>query len=207
MFPEGIKSLISDQLAKLLLSETVKDKYFFSSSAHQNLGRYEFFFNAFKALSFNGIEGDYAEFGSCGAYTIALAHRAARQHKHRAKLWAFDSFQGLPKWEGNEDEHPAWREGSMKTTLDEFHKKCALKGIPREEYETVPGFYNESLPVMPADADPHDIALAYIDCDLYSSTKVVLEFLEPRLKHGMIIGLDDYFCYSSTQVSGKGKPY
>ena len=49
---------------------------------------------------------------------------------------------------------------------------------------------------------PNDISLAYIDCDLYSSTKDVLDFLVPRLKHGMIIAFDDYFMYSDKQLSG-----
>jgi hypothetical protein len=56
---------------------------------------------------------------------------------------------------------------------------------------------------MADDDAPINIALAYIDCDLYSSTKVVLQFLMPRLKHGMIIAFDDYFCWSTTQISGE----
>ena len=35
--------------------------------------------------------------------------------------------------------------------------------------------------------------------------KPSLEFLMPRLKHGMIIAFDDYYCWSSTQVSGERK--
>jgi hypothetical protein len=31
----------------------------------------------------------------------------------------------------------------------------------------------------------------------------VLEFLLPRLKNGMIIAFDDYFCWSATQLSGE----
>ena len=42
---------------------------------------------------------------------------------------------------------------------------------------------------------PANIALAFIDCDMYSSTRSVLGFLMPRLKHGMIIAFDDYFCW------------
>ena len=52
---------------------------------------------------------------------------------------------------------------------------------------------------------PTDIALAYIDCDLYSSTMPVLEFLLPRLKNGMIIAFDDYFCWSATQLSERAQ--
>jgi hypothetical protein len=43
----------------------------------------------------------------------------------------------------------------------------------------------------------------YIDCDLYSSTKTVMAFLGSRLKHGMIVALDDYYCYSATGISGE----
>src|SRR5437660_906115 len=58
----------------------------------ERLCRQEFLFNAFKALSFNGIDGDYAEFGSSGGMTFGLAYLEARRHGHPAKLWAFDSF-------------------------------------------------------------------------------------------------------------------
>jgi len=135
--------------------------------------------------------------------TFSLAHRQARRHGHGAKLWAFDSFQGLPKQNRAEDEHPLWRQGAMNTPECKFHALCALRGIPRDEYHTVPGFYDETLPPLGATGAPTDIALAYIDCDLYSSTMSVLEFLLPRLKNGMIIAFDDYFCWSANQLSGE----
>ena len=50
---------------------------------------------------------------------------------------------------------------------------------------------------------PVNIALAYLDCDLYSSTCEVLKFLLPRLKHGMIVAFDDYFCWSAERPSGE----
>jgi len=132
-----------------------------------------------------------------------LAYREARRHGHKAKLWAFDSFQGLPPAAEAKDAHPVWVEGTMGTSLDRFHAICAANHIPRDAYVTVPGFYDKTLTVKaPADA-PQNIALAYIDCDLYSSTKTVLAFLKPRLKHGMILAFDDYFCWSATQISGE----
>lgn len=165
-------------------------------------GRQEFFYNAFRALSFNGIDGDYAEFGCCGGKTFALAYHEATRHKHKAKLWAFDSFEGLPAPKEEKDSHPKWVEKKLSTPLDKFHKLCASQGVPRYAYTVVPGFYDKTLPAMTDDA-PKNIALAYIDCDLYSSTKEVLQFLIPRLKHGMIIAFDDYFCWSATQISGE----
>ena len=55
---------------------------------------------------------------------------------------------------------------------------------------------------MKGDVPPTNIALAYIDCDMYSSTKTVLEFLLPRLKHGRTLAFDDYFCWADDRVSG-----
>lgn len=163
----------------------------------------QFFWWAFKALTFNQIDGDYVEFGSHGGVTFRLAYNQINQRRFQRHMWAFDSFQGLPEWTSPKDEHPIWRKGAMATSENEFHDICHSHGIPRERYTVVPGFYDETLPAMPADSMPTNIALAYIDCDLFSSTKTVLEFLEPRLKHGMILAFDDYFCWSATQISGE----
>ena len=166
-------------------------------------GRQEFFYNAFRALYFNGIDGDYAEFGCYGGKTFALAYHEAIRHRHKAKFWAFDSFEGLPAPKVAKDMHPKWEEKKLATPLDKFHKICASQGIPRDVYTVVPGFYDKTLSAMKDEDEPTNIALAYVDCDLYSSTKDVLKFLTPRLKHGMIVAFDDYYCWSSTQLSGE----
>jgi len=162
-----------------------------------------FFHHAFKALAFNGISGDYAEFGCHGGMTFELAYRESRRQHQHVKLWAFDSFAGLPPTADAADEHPFWRPGTLATPLEQFHQTCADHGIPRTAYATVAGFYADTLPALDPQSAPTDIALAYIDCDLYSSTREVLAFLLPRLKHGMIIAFDDYFCWSATQPAGE----
>lgn len=162
-----------------------------------------FFWNAFKALTYNRIEGDYVEFGSHGGITFRLAFDQIRQRGMARHMWAFDSFRGLPPQSGPKDEHPVWQSGAMATTEGDFHMICQSHGISREQYTTVCGFYDDTLPSLGPQSAPQNIALAYIDCDLYSSTKAVLAFLEPRLKHGMILAFDDYFCWSSTQISGE----
>jgi O-methyltransferase len=165
--------------------------------------REDFFFDAFQALSFNGIKGDYCEFGSHGCVTFRLAYQQSRRLGHRATLWAFDSFAGFPASTDVKDDHPKWRKGGMSFSLDQFKSACVLAGIPDTEYHVVPGFYETSLAAVGRDGGPQDICLAYIDCDMYSSTTAVLDFLAPRLKHGMIIAFDDYYCWSATQPSGE----
>lgn len=176
--------------------------------------RREFFRRAFVALGFNQIDGDYAEFGCDSGRTFNLAYQESRKasrhlagifhaFKEDRLLWALDSFCGLPPKRVPEDEHPAWIERTLVTEVEEFHRICARNNIPRPAYEVVDGFYDVTLTEEVSTRKlPDNIALAYVDCDMYSSVRVVLEFLLPRLKHGMIIALDDYYVYSSTQVSG-----
>jgi len=119
-------------------------------------------------------------------------------------LWAFDSFCGLPPQSLPEDQHPQWVEGRMRTSQEEFREICRRKGIPEAEYRIVAGFYENTLTSQAAVGDlPDAVSLAYIDCDLYSSTKVVLDFLATRIRHGTIIAFDDYFCFSAAALAGE----
>ena len=181
----------------------ITNEFVFNEGIRERRSRQAFFYDAFKALSFNGMDGDYAEFGCWGGMTFALAFHEARRHGYTMRSWAFDSFAGLPAPTGQKDDHPVWKVAALSTSLAVFYELCDANKLPREAYETVPGFYNETLVETNAAHLPGNIALAYIDCDLYSSTKTVLEFLMPRLKHGMIIAFDDYFCWSKTQLSGE----
>jgi hypothetical protein len=174
---------------------------------HELARRKEFLWSAFTALRFNGITGDYAEFGCCGANTFCMAYKIAKAHRLHGTIgpihfWAFDSFQGFPARDSEADEHPVWNAGEMALPLEQFHAICRFRGVPRHAYTAVPGFYSATLKES-GEPRPEKIALAYIDCDMYSSTRDVLDFLMPRLQHGMIIAFDDYFCYSSDRISGE----
>ena len=166
-------------------------------------GATTFFRDAFVSLWVNGISGDYVEFGSWGAATLRVAYEESRDAHVPRHLWAFDSFEGLPPATDARDEHPGWSSGGPgQGGVEEFHKACAAQGIPRDAYTAVAGYYEDSLPAIGAGA-PTDIALAYVDCNMYSSTVSVLRFLAPRLKHGMILAFDDYFCWSPENVSAE----
>jgi hypothetical protein len=171
----------------------------------QLTGCASFFFDAFVSFMVNGISGDYVEFGSWGGNTFKVAYEEMRKAGQDRHMWAFDSFEGLPPAADDRDHHPGWRPGADigQGGVDEFHRACAEHGIPRDAYTAVAGYYDDSLPPLGDAGAPADIALAYIDCNMYSSTVSVLRFLSPRLKHGMLIAFDDYFCWSPTRVSGE----
>ncbi len=87
--------------------------------------------------------------------------------------------------------------------LEQFRKICASNHITSGRYTAIKGFYSESLGKFPYPNPPSKIALAYVDCDMYSSTMDVLSFLEPRLRHGMMIAFDDFFNFSATERAGE----
>ncbi len=176
--------------------------FLLSGSYQERFPRQLFFNNAFKALSFNEISGDYVEFGCNGATTFRMAFCESRRHGHVRKLWAYDSFQGLPDQRSVKDSHPKWKQGTMSMDQAKFEAICQASGMTEADYFVVPGFYEDTLTNKELPA-PDDICLAYIDCDLYSSTMTALEFLMPRLKHGMIIAFDDYYCWSEQSIAGE----
>jgi hypothetical protein len=195
--PESVQS--AARLARLEWARTRRDHQYFELS-----DRREFFRKAFVALAFNGIDGDYAEFGCWSGNTFSMAFHESRRAGLSCKLWAFDSFQGLPASSIPEDRHPRWTANAMCMNLEEFHSTAKRRGIPRSVYEVIPGYYDTTLTSGTQNGNmPARISLAYIDCDMYSSTMSVLRFLLPALQNGMIIAFDDYFCYAKDGISGE----
>jgi O-methyltransferase len=197
--PEIIKAPVYKTLTRLWPNDFSRAVELDRSSSR------EFMRKAFTLLRTNQIEGDYAEFG-CGRGSFIPAYQESRKIKFNCTMWAFDSFRGLPAPSGAEDEHPHWIEGAYKTTVEDFKGFCKRAGISDSEYRIVEGFYEETLkPKQTPGAEklPDSIAFAYIDCDLYSSARTVLNFLATRIKHGTVLAFDDYFCYSSTALAGE----
>jgi O-methyltransferase len=163
----------------------------------------EFFERAFVALAFNGIPGDYAEFGCQGGISMWLAWKEIAANPVARHMWASDPFAGAPKSEDPGDDPPTWIPNTASMDVDDFHSVLATRGVPRDDYTTIEGDFGKLLPRLGSHGEPRDIALAYIACDLYSSTVSVLDFLEPRLKHGMILAFDDYYSWTVAGVSGE----
>lgn len=164
-----------------------------------------FFYDAWVSQWVNGISGDYVEFGSWGGNTMHQAYRAMLRAGMNRHMWAFDSFQQLPPATDDRDYHPGWSPGAGEGQggVQKFHEACDRHGIPRDAYTAVEGYFDTTLPPLGADQPPNDISIVYIDCNMYSSTVTVFEFLSTRLKHGMIVAFDDYFCWSPDRVSGE----
>jgi len=126
------------------------------------------------------VEGHTAEFGVFAG--LSLAHLAGRT---AGPVHGFDSFRGL-----GED----WTLGVPKGTFDRG-------GRPPPVAANVVlhvGEFSATLPGFAAEAGP--ARLWHVDCDLYSSTKTVLDHLGDRLVPGSIVVFDDYLGFPDARA-------
>ena len=122
-------------------------------------------------------DGVVMEFGVYKGDSINLMAK----HSPSRAFFGFDSFEGLPE---------TWTIGAKKGAFD-------VKGrLPRTRKNVtfVPGFFDKSLPpFLEKFSKDTKIALIHIDCDLYSSTKYVLEQLDIFILPGTVIVFDEYY--------------
>ena len=161
------------------------------------------FFNAASHfLQTNRLSGYYLEFGSHEGNTFRMALNILGKYTNStykiSKFYSFDSFEGMP--ESSEiDRSKLFKKGMNLTTLDSF-KKIVKKDLHRSII--IKGFFEDTLPNFRLPNEDR-VALAYIDCDYYDSTKQVLDFLSNYLSHGLIICFDDYDCYYADPLRGQ----
>lgn len=130
------------------------------------------------ALGQAANKGVTLEFGVFHGRSLRLIADRTRSEVH-----GFDSFRGLP-----EDWSKAEPAGSYST---DGRKPEVAKHVQLHE-----GWFEDTLPEF-LQKNRQDVRLAHIDCDVYSSTRTVLEQLRPRLREGSVLVFDDYLGYPS----------
>ena len=130
------------------------------------------------ALSLAPADGLALEFGVWSGTTL----RVIADARH-GEVYGFDSFQGLP-----ED----WRTGFPAGIFE-------VDGLPEVPgAELVVGLFSDSLPGFLAEHSG-PVSFLHVDCDLYSSTRTVLEHVGPRLRPGSIVLFDEYLNHPGWQ--------
>jgi hypothetical protein len=129
------------------------------------------------------LEGVVCEFGVFKGESLRLF---ARELGPERRLHGFDSFEGLPEeWTGHD------------ATAGTFDVRGRLPDVPAT-VSLHPGWFDDSLPRWKKLHDDR-VALLHIDCDLYSSTRTVLDEMHERLQPGSLILFDEYFNYPGWQ--------
>ena len=128
-------------------------------------------------------EGLALEFGVFKGATIN--HMARLQPGRR--YYGFDSFKGLPEdWVGK------------RYSKLNFDRKGIKPKVP-PNVTLVEGWFNATLPEFLA-RHAGRIAFLHVDCDIYSSTRTVLDLCVPRLAQGAVIAFDEFFNYKGYEL-------
>lgn len=127
------------------------------------------------SLSLAPQGGMALEFGVWTGGTLRLITEARDGHE----VYGFDTFSGLPQeW------IPGFPAGAF-----------ALDGLPDVPgAELVKGLFSDTLPGF-LDDHPGPVDFLHVDCDLYSSTRTVLQLAGPRLHEGSVVHFDEYYNY------------
>jgi O-methyltransferase len=150
------------------------------------------------------LPANYFEFGCHSGRTFSAALGAAKYLNMKFDAYAFDSFEGLPKTSKSVD--GIFREGSFSTSLQDFREIVRKQTkVDLTERQCIKGFYEDSLTEDLHEQLPKKIGMLHIDVDLYSSTKVLLEFVKEHLVNGTVVLFDDWFCFPPGKNMGEKK--
>ena len=149
----------------------------------------------------DNIPGDLLEAGVWrGGASIYMRGILAAYGTTNRKVWAADSFAGLPP--PTPDLYPADAGDRHSTvealavSLDEVKKNFALYDLLDNQVVFVQGWFKDTLPELPVDR----LAILRLDGDMYSSTIETLEALYLKVQLGGYIIIDDYILPACRQA-------
>lgn len=159
-------------------------------------------------ISWQNIEGDYCEFGVYTGRQFVHAYQAITRNSQNSRFFAFDSFEGLPQPEGVDLIYPQFSKGGLAATQQEFINNLKKHKVSLSNVEIVQGWYADVLSdELPPKIGLSKVAIALIDCDLYASTILALDFLTDLLVDGAIIIFDDWFLFRGHPDLGPQKAF
>ena len=143
-----------------------------------------------QVMPYAEIAGHVMEFGVYRGKTMHIIS----DHFQDQTCWGFDSFVGLPEpWYirdgAHAKTHPAgkfdMREESVQPTF-------------RDNVRLVAGWFADSIPSW-LQQHAGVIRFLHVDCDLYSSTRTVLDLLDPRIVPGTVIVFDEMYSWDDPE--------
>jgi hypothetical protein len=153
-------------------------------------------FQRAKEVCADDLPGNFVECGVAAGGSSALLATVIRRYSRRERrLFACDSFQGMPPasehdtHRGRQAEETGWGTGTCAAPMESLDQLCRKMGV-RDLVEPVQGLFEQTLPVNRGRFGP--IALLHMDGDWYSSTRDILENLFDQVVPGGRIQIDDY---------------
>ena len=116
----------------------------------------------------------WLEFGVASGYTINMISKFSKDEI----VYGFDSFEGLPE---------KWRDGFDKGAFSSAGNLPPVKS----NVQLIKGWFDATLTKFLEARPEARVSFVHIDCDLYISTKFVLDTLRDRMIPGCVIVFDE----------------
>lgn len=146
-------------------------------------------YRGIRAVVRDGIPGDAVECGTARGGGAALLSLAVRDLGDTRRVWAFDTFEGLPLPTANDPDYDAAVQHveGCRGEIDQVAELMTQLGVG-DRVTLVKGLFQDTLPR----ADLRSIALLHLDGDWYDSVKFCLDRLYDRVSPGGVIQIDDF---------------
>jgi hypothetical protein len=154
-----------------------------------NISRLLYFHRLLESIKH--VEGDIVECGVGSADSLLILAQLVREEDRGRKIWAFDSFEGLPE-PSKEDMSPRNpQKGQIAWSVYQVQKRLLDSGVPQDFFHSqitlIKGYFEDTLSLYRG-----RIALLHLDVDLYDSYQISLKELYPKVETGGIVAFDEY---------------
>jgi len=147
-----------------------------------------------KAVIRDRVPGDLLEAGVWrGGATIFMRAALLAYKEPDRRVWAADSFEGLPAADAGKypaDGGRSWTKANaiLAVSLEDVKANFARYGLLDDGVVFLKGWFKDTLPQSPVER----LAILRVDADLYESTTEALSFLYKRVSPGGYVIVDDY---------------
>ena len=151
---------------------------------------------------------DYLEFGIFRGFNLWYAQALIKSWGiEDVRFFGFDSFFGLPEINGLDADGP-FHEGQFYASRAEVEHFLTRSGTDWDRTTLVEGFFSDTLRESPQKRHgERKFSLCVVDCDLYTSTKEVLDYIALLISDPSIIWFDDWNDYSGDPELGERKAF
>ncbi|MCK5680198.1 class I SAM-dependent methyltransferase, partial [bacterium] len=188
-FPSHLETTLGDQFFKSIYRQIRP----YTMLSEQRL--YSLYKHA-KRICEQDIPGNFIECGvAAGGSSALLAATIKKYSKQIRRLFAFDSFSGMPKpgkydtASGVNAEDTGWGTGTCAAPEESVKQICRQLNVNKLVI-TVKGYFAETLP--PNRDRVGMIAFLHLDGDWYDSTMIILKTFYNRVVFGGFLQVDDY---------------